>query len=212
MPPEWKAIWFSNSAGAPKEQLHLSSGQINVRFTSVGDALGTFYKSASVPFRLSWTLPNTRTQTKATLSSELQPRKHDPAWCCLRVVESMKLGFEITLFGLEDIFHPGLRVSIDEGKPGALDLDHQAVPSFERVVHVAQRNVDTGHTTWNKWFRLLHVVAKSSSHHAGTNQLLKSALKVLGDWAIESAMYRLAREFIDQLDDHIRRLSSGAEG
>ena len=52
-------------------------------------------------------------------------------------MESMNLWLKIVVLCLEDVLDPSLRISVDEGEPRALDLNHQTMASFEGVVHIA---------------------------------------------------------------------------
>ena len=144
--------------------------------------------------------------------ASLHPQKLDSARRAWRVMDAMDLRLEIIVLCLEDVLHPGLRISVDEGEPRTLDLNHYAMTGFESVVHVAQGTRDAGHLPRYEWFRLFHIVAESTSHHTSANQLLAPALIIVWYRGIGPAVNRFTRELVNQLDDDVRRLPRRAKG
>ncbi len=61
---------------------------------------------------------------------------------------------KIRFFRLEDVFDVRLWVAIDQGKPAALDVDHEPVTFFEGVKDVLHRHVDRRDLVGNERFRL----------------------------------------------------------
>src|SRR5258706_13593856 len=57
----------------------------------------------------------------------------DPRWIRRGAPDPMGLGFEIALFRLENVRHPGLRIAIDNWKPAALDLHHHLVALLKSI-------------------------------------------------------------------------------
>ena len=49
----------------------------------------------------------------------------------------MDLRLKVIVLCLKNVLNPSLRISVDEGKPCALNLEHQTMTSFERVVYIA---------------------------------------------------------------------------
>ncbi len=59
----------------------------------------------------------------------------------LGVIDALSGLYEVGWFGVGDI-QEDLRVAIGQGKPGALDLHHDAMAAAEGVVHVLHGEID----------------------------------------------------------------------
>ena len=89
-----------------------------------------------------------------------------------RAIDGVGRYLEIGLLGRIDI-DEGLRVAVDDGKPSALNLHHDAVPPFERVVPVAQVELDGGHLARNQRLRAREAVPELRTQDFPGEQHLK---------------------------------------
>ncbi len=74
----------------------------------------------------------------------------------------------------EDIIDVLLRVAVDQRKPAALHVDHDAMPFLERVTNVLKRKIDLGNFAGHERFRFFITVSKPAANDFAANHLLES--------------------------------------
>ena len=91
---------------------------------------------------------------------------------CLGVVMKSLGGFlKITFCSLINVGE-FLRVAIDQGEPGALDVDHDSMALPEGVVGVGHCVAHLCYFSGCEWLRFCEAVAEFSSNGLSTNELL----------------------------------------
>jgi hypothetical protein len=70
--------------------------------------------------------------------------------------------------------HEGLRISIHEREPTALDLDHDAVPATKDVVDVGHREGHGLDPLWHERLGLLEALAELPTERFAADELLVS--------------------------------------
>ena len=90
--------------------------------------------------------------------------------------------------------HEGLRIAIDQGEPGALDLDHDLVTSPEGVCHVVEAEVHRSGLVGDEWSGGGKTGPELAPHHIAADELLVSAQARTAGARVVSG------ENVDQLD------------
>src|SRR5580658_5105409 len=67
-------------------------------------------------------------------------RKHYTRRIFLRTINTLCRFLVVGLLGFKDVGHERLRIAINDGEPGALYLDHDAMALFEDVTRGVQIN------------------------------------------------------------------------
>src|SRR6185369_14989742 len=81
-------------------------------------------------------------------------------------------GLEVGLFCLEDVRDKTLRIAIDHRKPRALHLDHDPVPTLERVVIRRKSDLVVLNRVCDQRFRLLETLQISRAKYVTGNHEL----------------------------------------
>lgn len=109
--------------------------------------------------------------------------------------------FEIFRLGMIDV-HKSLRIAVDDGKPGALDLYHDAVPFFETVAFVSNVVADFCYFSRNKGFGIGEAAAVFAAKYVCAHQHLEmSHPNIL---RIGNVIRSVTGIDIDELDHPIR--------
>ena len=108
---------------------------------------------------------------------------------------------EVLLRRVEDVGHVALRVPVDEGKPGALDLHHDPVALLEGVEHVLQRQSHRRRLAGHERFRVLVAVPEPPADHlAPHHHLVTAELHPLRRVLVVRLVVRVD---VDELDDPV---------
>ena len=91
----------------------------------------------------------------------------------LGTINAMRGLLIVRLLGFKNIGDKLLRVTIDDRKPGALHLDHDAVAPLEDVVRGVQVDRKRRDGAGDKWFRRFERIAEASTEYVvGNHQLI----------------------------------------
>ena len=124
-----------------------------------------------------------------------------------RMVNSVGGLDEIGLIGIKDVVDKFLGIAVDERKPTALYLDHNAVAVFEGVQHVLQRQFNIGNLARGEGFRFVEVVAIAPAKHLAADHLLVMPHADVG-WIV-GIVWMIARINVYQLDHPVCIRSAG---
>src|SRR5260370_5752433 len=89
----------------------------------------------------------------------------DAGRIALRTVNPVRGFLVVRFLGFEDIRDKGLRVAVDDRKPSALDLNHDAMTFFDDVVSRVKVNAKGSDGAGNKGFGLFERIAESAPKH-----------------------------------------------
>src|ERR1700730_5681685 len=109
-----------------------------------------------------------------TLNELPQDRQHDGGWVLFRAVNALGGFYEVGFRGVGNIYKL-LRVAIDQGKPSALDLYHDAMAAAKRVIDVGQGKVQRSRLVGGERLGLFEAVAELSTEWLAADQLLIAA-------------------------------------
>ena len=97
--------------------------------------------------------------------------------------------------------HEGLRIAIDQGEPGALDLDHDRVAGPECVRDVLETEADRSWLVGHEWLGRGKTVAKPATHHIAADKLLVATQ--WNRWAPDAGSREVGGVNVNQLDDPV---------
>src|ERR1700722_2604987 len=89
------------------------------------------------------------------------------------VINALGSLLKIFGFGLRNIFK-SLWIAVDQRKPRALDLHHDAMAATESVIDAGQIEIDRGRLIRHERLRLFKTIAKFRAVRLAANQLLVS--------------------------------------
>ena len=116
-------------------------------------------------------------------------------------VDVLRSLLKILRLGIGNI-HEFLRVPVNQRKPGALNLHHDAMAATKRVVDAGQIEVNLGGLVGLKRLRLLETVTKFRTERLASDHLLVSThVHILG---IRHRVGIIHRVNVNQLNDEVR--------
>src|ERR1700729_4417591 len=92
-----------------------------------------------------------------------------------RAVDTLASHLEVRLDGLIDIRYKGLRIAVDERKPSALHLNHDAVSGLECVIAPAEPNGIESHLAGRNRYRLFKTASIASAKNLFGNHEFKAS-------------------------------------
>lgn len=87
-------------------------------------------------------------------------------------IDSMISFDEVFFLRFKNIWHKLLRISIDEGKPAGLHLNHHPVASLESMQDIIHTEANASDFTWHKGLWLFPAFAESTPDRLPSDQQL----------------------------------------